>query len=99
MGLYYWHSMQTYEWKQWKIYRIVKCLRSKQLKNYYLNQLLSWNFDRYTVGKVWNYWGNLGTFGKVVYTIQFCKTISVIDWYSSPWTKRHEYLGVLFCDD
>ena len=38
MRLYYWHSMQTYEWKWWKICKIVKCLGSNQFQNYHLDQ-------------------------------------------------------------
>ena len=99
MGLYYWHYTQTYERKQLKMCRTIRCLESKKFKNYFLDQQLRWNFDRYIVGKVWNCHENLGTFGKIVYTIQFCKIILVRDWYSSPWTERYGYLGVLFYDD
>lgn len=62
-------TMQTYEWKKWKICRTVRCFESKQFENNHLDQQLCWDCNRYIVGKVWNCQGDLGTVGKIVSAI------------------------------
>jgi hypothetical protein len=76
-----------------------RCMKSKQCKDYYLDQQFCWVFYRYAVGEVWDNKGGLGSSAKVIHTIKFYKTVSIREWHTSSTSKEYEYSRVLFCYD
>ena len=98
MGICEWNLCDTQEdWGKGCCFD--RYMRSKQCKDYYLDQQFCRAFHTCAVGELWDNKGGLRLSVKVIHAIKFCKAILVREWHTSSSSEEYEYSRILLCYD